>query len=212
MSASSDDDTDPVLRKYAPKWSREQPATPNAERLRQISTSASRVPSFEEENRDRRIRPLWPGPHAEPPSRRADGLLALIGRVVTVAAVAALVALFVIFGKPLLQRVGVLQPDSPSTQISKPSDSVTANDAPATRALVPAGIAAAPGAASPTTGQTQQVPLSPAQGQQAALSPTSKPLGQDSGVSSTFRGVTDSEIRLGFLHLSLGPPRNSASI
>ncbi|HEV2716565.1 MAG TPA: ABC transporter substrate-binding protein, partial [Terriglobales bacterium] len=197
MSAPSDDDTDPELRKYAPKWSREQPATPTAERLRQVSTSASAVPSSREEYQDRRIRPLWPGPVPEPPARQDDGLRGLIGRFVNVAAVAALVAALVIFGKPLLQRVGVLEPDSPPTQISKPSDPLIANDAPANRALVPAaGIAAAP-AATPSATAQAQAPLSSAQGQQAALSPTSKPLGQDSSASSAFRGVTDGEISFG---------------
>ena len=196
MSAPSDDGTDSELSKYAPKWSREQPVTPNAERLRQVSTSAPRVPSFEEEHQDRRIRPLFPGPVPEPPQRE-DGLRALMGRFVNVTAIAALVAVFVFFGKPLLQRVGVLEPNSPAPQVSKPSASVT-NDAPANRALVPtAGIAAAPGAAPSAIAQAQQAPPSSAQGQQAALSPNSKPLGQESSVSSAFRGVTDSEIRFG---------------
>jgi len=119
-----------------------------------------------------------------------------MGRFLNAAAIAALVAVFVFFGKPLLQRVGVLEPDSPPTQVSKPSASVT-NDAPANRALVPgAGIAAAPDAAPSATAQAQ-APLSSEHGQQAALSPTSKPLAEESSVNSAFRGVTDSEIRFG---------------
>ena len=109
MSAPSDDDPDSELSKYAPKWSREQPATP--ERLRSVSTSASTARWSEEEHRDRRIRSLRPEPIPEPPAWWAVGLLALMGRLVSVAAFAALVALLVIFGKPLLQRVGVLKPD-----------------------------------------------------------------------------------------------------
>src|SRR6266567_930522 len=197
MSAPSDDDTDPELRKYAPKWSREQPATPSAERLRQVSTSASTVPSFEEEHQDRRVRPLWPGPGPEPPARREDGLLAPIGQMALVAVVAAVVALLIVFGKPLLEGVSPLNSDSQTKQASKPSDRLTATDAPANKALVPAaGIAAAPGAAPSATAQAQ-APLSSTQGQQAALSPISKPLGQEGSVSSAFRGVTDSEIRFG---------------
>ena len=74
-----------------------------------------------------------------------------------------------------------LNSDSQPKQVSRPSDRLTANDASANRALVPAaGIAATPGAAPSATAQAQQVPLSPAQGQQAALSPISKPLGQGS--------------------------------
>jgi hypothetical protein len=69
MSASGDDDTDPVLRKYAPKWSRERPAATNVER--------QYVNLPKEEHQDRRIRSLLP--EREPPARRGDGLLALKG-------------------------------------------------------------------------------------------------------------------------------------
>ena len=139
--------------------------------------------------------PLRPEPVPEPPAWWADGLLALIGRLVTVAAFAAVIALLVMFGKPLLQRVAVLEPDSPPTQVAKPSDPLTENEAPATRALVPtAGIVATPGAAPPAT----------AQGQQAALSPISKSP-QDS--SSAVRGVTDSEIRFGISAPFTGPAK-----
>jgi ABC-type branched-subunit amino acid transport system substrate-binding protein len=129
----------------------------------------------------------------------------VLGRFVNVAAVAALVAFFAIFGKPLLQRVGVLEPDSAPIQISKPNDSrLTANDAPA---AVPAvAMAAAPVVAPSATAQAQPVPPS-AQGQQAALSPISKPFGQESSVTSTVRGVTDSEIRFGISAPFTGPAK-----
>jgi branched-chain amino acid transport system substrate-binding protein len=193
MSASSDDATDPELRKYAPKWYREQPATPNAERLQQVSTSASTIPSLEEEHRDRRITPLWPGPVPEPPARRENELRAQIGQMALVAVVAAVIALLVVFGKPLLEGVRPLSSDSQTKPVSKPVDSLTANDAPANKVLLPAaGIATVPAAAPPATAQPQQAPLS---GQQAALSP--KPLAQESSVSNAVRGVTDSEIRFG---------------
>jgi branched-chain amino acid transport system substrate-binding protein len=193
MSASSDDATDPELRKYAPKWYREQPATPNAERLQQVSTSASTIPSLEEEHRDRRITPLWPGPVPEPPARRENELRAQIGQMALVAVVAAVIALLVVFGKPLLEGVSPLSSDSQTKPVSKPVDSLTANDAPANKVLLPAaGIATVPAAAPPATAQPPQAPLS---GQQAALSP--KPLGQESSVSNAVRGVTDSEIRFG---------------
>src|SRR5947207_2700677 len=196
MSASSDDGADSELSKYAPKWSRQQPATPNAERLRQVSTLGPTVPSLEEEYQDRRIRSLRPEPVPELPARREDGLRASIGQMVLMTVVAAVVALSAVFGKSLLEGVSPHNSDSQTKQVSEPSDR-TANDAPTNRALVPAaGIAAAPSA----TAQAQQAPLSSAQGQQAALSPTSKPFGQESSisnVSNAFRGVTDSEIRFG---------------
>jgi hypothetical protein len=135
MSASRDDGTDSELSKYAAKWSREQPATPDAQRSRYVSTSASKLRLLKEEQPPR---PLWPEPVPEPRARE-DGLLTLIGRSVKVAAFAALVALLVIFGKPLLQRLAVLEPDSASapTQVSRAPDRLTANDAPANRARVP---------------------------------------------------------------------------
>jgi ABC-type branched-subunit amino acid transport system substrate-binding protein len=133
--------------------------------------------------------------------------VARTGQMVLVAVVAAVVALGVVFGKSLLEGGSPFNSDSQTKQVSKPSDSLTANDVPANRALVPAaGIAAAPGAATSATAQAQ-APLSSGQGQQAALSPTSKPLGQDSSVSSTFRGVTDREIRFGISAPFTGPAK-----
>jgi len=183
MSSSDDDGADSELSKYAPKWRREQPPTPDAERLR--SSIALRSTA---NHQNRQIRSLRPEPLPKPPARRRDGLVALIERFASVAVFATVVALLAIFGKPLLQRVGVLEPDSPPIQVSKPADPrLTANDAPPNRALVSAaGIAAAPSA----TAQTQQVPISPAQQQQqAALSTISKPLGQERSVSIAVRGV-----------------------
>src|SRR5262249_25657905 len=78
----------PELRKYAPKWCREQPATPDAERLR---SSIARWST--ESHQNRQIRSLRPEPLPELPARREDGLLPLMGRSVKVAAFAVLVAL-----------------------------------------------------------------------------------------------------------------------
>jgi len=198
MSSPSDDDADSELSKYAPKWYREQPATPDAERQRSLGPSPSIARWSTENHQNRQITPLSQRPVPEPPARGEDGLVARTGQMVLVAVVAAVVALGVVFGKSLLGGGSPFNSDSQTKQVSKPSDSLTANDVPANRALVPAaGIAAAPGAATSATAQAQ-APLSSGQGQQAALSPTSKPLGQDSSVSSTFRGVTDSEIRWNF--------------
>jgi branched-chain amino acid transport system substrate-binding protein len=198
MSTPSDDDTDPELRKYAPKWARERPTATDVERRQYVNLP-------KEYYQDRRIRTLSPGPVPEPVQQK-DGLLALVDRFVKLAVFAALVALLAIFGKSLLQRVGVVEADSPPIQVSKPAGPrLTANDAPAN--VPAAGIAAAPGAAPSATAQTQQVPLSPAQGQQAALSPISKPPGQENSVSSAVRGVTGSEIRFGISAPFTGPAK-----
>jgi branched-chain amino acid transport system substrate-binding protein len=204
MSTPDDDRPDSELSKYTPKWSREQPATPDAERARYAST----LRSLKEEYQDHRIGPIWPESVPEPPTRREDGILAFMDRSLKVAALATVVALLAIFGKPLLQRVAVLEPDSPPAQVSKPPDRLTANEAPANRALAPArAIAAVSVAPSSATAQAQHVPLAPAQGQQAALSPISKPLGQESSVSGAVRGVTDSEIRFGISAPFTGPAK-----
>jgi len=198
MSTPSDDGTDPELRKYAPKWARERPTATDVERRQYVNLP-------KEYYQDRRIRTLSPGPVPEPVQQK-DGLLALVDRFVKLAVFAALVALLAIFGKSLLQRVGVVEADSPPIQVSKPAGPrLTANDAPANVPV--AGIAAAPGAAPSATAQTRQVPLSPAQGQQAALSPISKPPGQENSVSSAVRGVTGSEIRFGISAPFTGPAK-----
>src|SRR5215472_5002650 len=196
MSSSDDDGTDPELRKYAPKWYREQPATPDAERLRSAGPSPSIARWSTENHQNRQITPLSPRPVPEPPARGEDRLVARTGQMVLVAVVAAVVALGVVFGKSLLGGESSLNSDSQTKQVSKPSDSLTSNDVPANRALIPAaGIAATPGAAASATAQA---PLSSGQERHAALSPTSKSLGQDSSISSSgVRGVTDSEIRFG---------------
>ena len=199
MSTPSDDGADSELRKYAPKWARQHPTTPDAERPRSAPSTA---PWSKEEYRDRQIASLRPEPVAVPSAWRQDGLFGLLGRLGTVVVFAALVALFVIFGKPLLQRAGIVEPDSSPAQVS------TAKDAPANREQVPAaGVAAIAGAAPPAIAQAQQAAPSPAQGQQAALSPIPKPLGQESNVGSAVRGVSDNEIRLGISAPFTGPAK-----
>ena len=109
--------------------------------------------------------------------------MALVGRIVTVVSFATLVALAVIFAKPLWQGAGaLLNADSQTSQAVKPSDRLTANNAPANSALVPAttigvGSRAEPSASAPA--------------QQASL-------GQEPGGARTaVRGVTDTEILFG---------------
>src|SRR5262249_50561433 len=140
MSSPSDDDADSELSNYAPKWRREQPATPDAERLR------SSIALWSTENHQNRqiMRSLRPEPLPELPAQRGDGLMSLVSRSVKVVAFAVLVALLAIFGKSLLEGVSPFNSGSQTKQASERSDRLTANNAPANRALVPAaGIAAA---------------------------------------------------------------------
>src|SRR5215472_9982265 len=156
MSSPSDDDADSELSKYAPKWPREQPATPDAERLRSVSPSPSIARWSTENHQNRQIKSLRPEPLPEPRARREDGLLPLVRRSVKVAGFVVLVALLAIFGKSLLEGVSPLNSGSQTKQVSEPSDRLTANNASTTnRALVPAaGIAGVPGAAPSATAQT----------------------------------------------------------
>src|SRR5262249_60491127 len=113
MGAASDDNTDSELKKYAPKWSDEQSATPNdAERPQYVSTSPSIFRSFEDEYHDRRIRSLRPEPVPEPPAQE-NGLLAQMGRMALVAGVAAVVALLVVFWRTLFGGASCFNSNTP---------------------------------------------------------------------------------------------------
>ena len=130
-----------------------------------------------------------PEPILEPPRQQKELVMGLIGRIAVVVVFAALVALLAVFAKPLWQGArALLNADSQTLQASKPSDRLTANNAPANSPLVPVtGIAAAPGAAPSASVQAQQAPP-----------PISQPLGQEPrSVNNPVRGVTDSEIRFG---------------
>ena len=206
MSSPVSDDTDSEFSRYVPKRYREQSAMPGTEQPPYV-TSASTAPWSSEVRRDRRTRSgLWPEPVPEP-AQREDGLLALIGRIALVAGVAAVVALLVVFARPLLEGVRpLLTSDSQDKEVSKSTDRPTANDPRAIRALAPVpAIAAVPaGLPSPST-QVHQTP--PTQGQQASLSPISNPLGEQRSINNTFRGVTDSEIRFGISAPLTGPAK-----
>jgi branched-chain amino acid transport system substrate-binding protein len=199
MSAPISDDQYSDYSKYAPKRLREQPRMPAAEQL--YVASAPTVPSSTHVHQDRLTNSEFVSAIdqldadlqrkvAAAPRRRESSELALIGRIAGVVAFAALVAFLAVFAKPLWQGARALLNADPQTlEASKPSDRLTANNAPANSPLVPAtGVAAAPGAE----------PSASAQAQQAPLSPVSHPLEQEPrSVNSPIRGVTDSEIRFG---------------
>jgi branched-chain amino acid transport system substrate-binding protein len=185
----------------------EQTATPGADRPPYVtSASAGRWPA--EVRQDRRTKyDLWPEAIPEPPVEREGRLLALIGRVTFVAGFAAVVALLVVFGKPLLDGVRpLLNWDSQAGQVSKSIDRLAANDVLANRAVVPATtVAAVAGGVPPPSVQARQAPVAP--GQQASLSPIAIPLGEQRSVNGTVRGVTDSEIRFGISAPFSGPAK-----
>ena len=187
-----DDDRDSENSGYAPRGSREQTRMPTAPRLYVSSLPA--VPSSTDVDQDQWTRSEFVSPPDRISERSRWRALKLMGRIIGVVSFAALVALLTIFAKPLWQ--GALTEGSQTSQATKPSDRLTANNAPANGKPVPAAIVAAAPAAGPAAGaQTQQAPLSSAQSQQASLPPNSNALGQEP--RTTFRGVTDNEIRFG---------------
>src|SRR5262249_48173039 len=194
MGTPVNDDDTPPYRRYAPKWVREQ--TPPGDDLPDVAPTLPSTRDMHQHSRTRFERDSWPETIQEP-SRytRSPGL---IGQIVTVVSAAAVVALLFIFAKPLWQGGGaLLNEDSRTPQASKRSDRISANKAPANNTLIPAatGSRAEPS----VSAEAQQAPPSPAQTQQAALSPNSP--------RSTFRGVTDSEIRFGISAAMSGPTK-----
>jgi branched-chain amino acid transport system substrate-binding protein len=191
MSAPiSDDGNDSEHSKYAPMRFREQQRTPGAAQL--YVKSAPTVPSPTDVDQERQTRSefaSWPERNSE--SSGEDKAMTLMRRIVTVVSFAALAALAVIFAKPLWQGAGaLLNADSQTPQALKPSDRLTANNAPANSALVPATTIGVGSRAEPS-----------APAQQAALSPSPQE------PRSTFRGVTDSEIRFGISAALSGPTK-----
>jgi hypothetical protein len=191
MSAPiSDDGNDSKRSKYAPKRFGEQQRMPGAAQL--YVKSAPTVSSPTDVDQDRQTRSefdSWPEGLSEPSGE--DKAMTLVGRIVTVVSFATLVALAIIFAKPLWQGTGaLLNADSQTSQAVKPSDRLTANNAPANSALVPATTIGVGSRAEPS-----------APAQQALLSPSPQE------PRSTFRGVTDREIRFGISAALSGPTK-----
>ena len=177
-----DDGNDSEQSRYAQQPS--MPATPQF-----YVPSAPTVPTNVDP--DRRTRPefaSWPERHSEPSRRREDRAIRFVG----VASLGALATMAIIFAKPLWQGAGALLNADSQTLEAKRSDRLTANNAPANSALVPATTIGAGSRAEPSAS---------APAQQASLSPTPQE------PRSTFRGVTDREIRFGISAALSGPTK-----
>ena len=169
MSAPiSDDGKNSEHSKYAPMRFSEQQRMPGAAQL--YVKSAPTVPSPTDVDQDRQTRSeiaSWSERNSEPSRTVGDGVMTLMGRIVAVVSFAALVAIVTIFAKPLWQGA-LTNEGSQTSQAAKPSDRLTANNAPVNNALVPATtIAAAP----VTPPAATSVGQSSASGQRASLSP-----------------------------------------
>jgi branched-chain amino acid transport system substrate-binding protein len=204
---------------YVPKRYREQPdrepvdrepvATPRLERppyVRSASTVPLPSPEADRVRRTRSEHLPWPEPVPEP-FIEPEGVLAVIGRVGLVAGFAAVVALAVVFGKPLFDPMldavhQLLGSDSQSQQVSKSTDQVAATEAVANRALVSTTAVASVPAGTPAV--SPQVHQARPTQQQASLTPSANLLGSS---NSPVRGVTDSEIRFGISAPLSGPAK-----
>ena len=201
-SRTGDNNADSEFREYVPKRYREQLTTPRSQQPPFV-TSGPTVPLSMEPHWGRRAgskHSLWPEPIPEPFAEREDGFLAMVGRVGLVAGFAALVALVVVFGKPLLQPIldvvhPLLYSDSRPQQVAKSTERLTANAGQVNKALVPTTTASVtvPTVVPAPNVQVRQAP--PAQ--QASLTPLAGPV----------RGVTDSEIRFGISAPFTGPAK-----
>jgi branched-chain amino acid transport system substrate-binding protein len=203
-----DDDPSDIAR-FAPRRLREQP--PVAERP--YIASSPLAPWNQERNvpQERRAmaeRDSWPERVPEPPVRFEEGSSSLFVRVSLVVIFAAVVAVGVIFAKPIVQGVRAwFDIAQSSNSPDRPTANPSANNAPlnepvapktqvaATPAVVPATVAP-PAPASPA--QPAAVPVAPPPAnaqQQTSLAPVSQ---QEPGsVRTPVRGVTDTEIRFG---------------
>ena len=111
MSGSEFDGLSSDFSKYAPKNIRDrehqQPAPPEQPYVNSAPISPSS--SLTNSNHDRRPKPksgLWPERIPDPPLRLDEPGSALFGRIALVVSFAALIALLVIFAKPLYQAAG----------------------------------------------------------------------------------------------------------
>ena len=134
MSGPTRDDEFPDYSRFAPKRFREQPPTTSEQRP--YVPSAPTVPAPRTPSPERRAAsdfPSWPEPVPEPPPpphRLDEGPSALISRVALVVTFAAVVALVLIFARPISQGAHALV-DATSRLFgsSKSTDLLTASTA-----------------------------------------------------------------------------------
>ena len=165
-----DDDDPSDIARFAPRRLREQP--PVAERP--YIASSPLAPWNQERNvpQERRAmaeRDSWPERVPEPPVRFEEGSSSLFVRVSLVVIFAAVVAVGVIFAKPIVQGVRAwFDIAQPSTSTDRP----TANNTPVSGPVGPnTQVAAAVPAVVPATVAQPPVAQPPANAQQAALAP-----------------------------------------
>ena len=144
MSGTNRDDEPSDYSRYAPKRLREPTPSSSTERPYVPSAPTAPSPRTAQERRPGSDFSSWPEPVPEPPPpphRLEDGTSTLVGRIALVVTFAAVVALVLIFAKPISQGAHALfDTASRAVQTSKSIDLLTpsnvhSNDpvAPATR-------------------------------------------------------------------------------
>jgi len=214
MSGTNRDDEPSDYSRYAPKRFRDPASPSTTERPYVPSAPTAPVPKTAQERRPGSDFSSWPEPVPEPPPpphRLEDGTSTLVGRIALVVTFAAVVALVLIFAKPISQGAHALfDMASRAVQTSKSIDLVTPTNVPSNDPVAPATRVAA--ASAPPAPVAQPAPASVGQSapanQQATLSTPAQPLGQEPTVAkTTFRGVTDNEIRFGISAAFSGPAK-----
>ena len=208
MSGTNRDDEPSDYSRYAPKRFRDPASPSTTERPYVPSAPTAPVPKTAQERRPGSDFSSWPEPVPEPPPpphRLEDGTSTLVGRIALVVTFAAVVALVLIFAKPISQGAHALfDTASRAVQTSKSIDLLTPTNVPSNDPVAPATRVAA--ASAPPAPVAQPAPASVGQSapanQQATLSTPAQPLGQ-----ATFRGVTDNEIRFGISAAFSGPAK-----
>jgi branched-chain amino acid transport system substrate-binding protein len=214
MSGTNRDDEPSDYSRYAPKRFRDPASPSTTERPYVPSAPTAPVPKTAQERRPGSDFSSWPEPVPEPPPpphRLEDGTSTLVGRIALVVTFAAVVALVLIFAKPISQGAHALfDTASRAVQTSKSIDLLTPTNVPSNDPVAPATRVAA--ASAPPAPIAQPAPASVGQSapanQQATLSTPAQPLGQEPTVAkTTFRGVTDNEIRFGISAAFSGPAK-----
>ena len=214
MSGTNRDDEPSDYSRYAPKRLREPTPSSSTERPYVPSAPTAPSPRTAQERRPGSDFSSWPEPVPEPPPpphRLEDGTSTLVGRIALVVTFAAVVALVLIFAKPISQGAHALfDTASRAVQTSKSIDLLTPSNVPSNDPVAPATRVAAASATPPVAAPAQPAPASVGQSsvnnQQATLSSPAQPIGQEpTAVKTTFRGVTDNEIRFGISAAFSGP-------
>jgi branched-chain amino acid transport system substrate-binding protein len=213
MSGTNRDDEPSDYSRYAPKRFRDPASPSTTERPYVPSAPTAPVPKTAQERRPGSDFSSWPEPVPEPPPpphRLEDGTSTLVGRIALVVTFAAVVALVLIFAKPISQGAHALfDTASRAVQTSKSIDLLTPTNVPSNDPVPATRVAAA---SAPPAPVAQPAPASVGQSapanQQATLSTPAQPLGQEPTVAkTTFRGVTDNEIRFGISAAFSGPAK-----